>query len=236
MKQKITTIGLLVFFIGILVTACGKKKDNNGGTQSCHYNGFGEVRYCNGKRSVDLSGRLHINNPEGYAQAFIGEIGDSIDTDYAGRPVYDINDPNLGNDIANIFLNALIGNALIPVAHCGSAKIGGDVLKGLGYDDVRVGCAFIRRNRDAYDDLRDNYYADLRFEFDDRTEGNGIRSVTVTVRRGSSRDTIDFDYRQSDYVFDGRSRTGEDITLEISGSRIDLISRSHGRIGYIEKL
>lgn len=82
MKQKLT-LGLMVFFLGVVITACGSKKasspaavpannnNNNGGA----FAGDGSIpphNNCNGQQSctVDMAGSYTVTDANAYNQAF----------------------------------------------------------------------------------------------------------------------------------------------------------------------
>ena len=229
MKQKIT-IGLLVFFLGILITACGKKNNASPNhDDDWYYDNFRDItipedcgRDC--KRTMrDLT--FEIEDKEEYAALFIGDIGSSLNGNYAG-PVLDIGNPSqdIGIQIANMFLNAFIP----PVVNCGSAVLAGNILRRLAGNSaaIQAECDVINGNRDLYDDLRDSYGAEVDFHFDDRVSGNGIDSVTVHINRDG--DSAEFSRRQNDYLFYDRDGN----SLEIESDRI-YITTSSGRVGYV---
>ena len=233
MKQKMT-IGLLVFFLGILITACGSKKNNGdgGGGDGWYPNDgdFTSIRRpdnCNGSCSESLDATFHLEDKDEYANMFIGEIGSDPNGSYNG-PRIDVRNADWVTTFAAIFLNNIANG----VVHCGSAVLTGRILKDLfKAGDVEVQCDMVNDNRREYDNLRSSYGVTVQFEFDTRISGNGIESIILVVNRDNGRDTIEFDRRENDHLF--YDRTG-DYSLEIHSNTMDLISRN-GQVGYITR-
>ncbi len=228
MKQKMT-LGLLVFFLGILITACGSKKNNGGNGWNPDRDRFEDIRIpedCNGRCERTVHATFYVEDKNEYADMFGYQPYEG--NDHIGN-VPDFESFNWESYLATIF----IGNVLDPLLRCGSTIITAKLLRKLlrrgGNAEVR---AFCRSGGGYDDDIDDSYGVDIEFNFDERVSGNGIDSIDLKVKRDRSRDLIEFDRRQSDHVFYDHSG---DYELEIDGDRIYITGPSNTEVGFIEK-
>lgn len=231
MKQKIT-IGLLVFFLGILITACGKKNNNGGGSNpGTEYISFGDIKIpenCNGRCEQTEQATFYIENKDEYANIFIGELGHlQTPSQYAGHNIPSITD---SNGLMIYLANRFLGNALPPIVDCGAVFFAGRILNGMSKSEVNAHCEYVAGNRSTYDNLRDSYHVNVQFNFDDREDGNGIHSVSVDIDTNERRTVVEFDRRKNDRLFYDRNGNA----LEIDRDTIHITTSSGRRAGYIK--
>ncbi len=241
MKQKIT-IGLLVFFLGILITACGSKKNNNDGDDPGDYGYFDEIRRpddCNRNCSRSVSGVIHIEDKDEYANAFLPGLDSGWDyanhDDNRNRRRIDLRDlydhpENVLDAFTDRFLNTIVNG----VIDCGAGIMITKILEEIfNADDVRMQCDIAIDRRRDYDNLRDSYDVTVQFEFDSRTSGNGIEAIILDVDRDGDRDILEFDDRDSDHIFYTRNRN---YMLEIDRDRLHIVNRrTNEQMGYITR-
>ena len=228
MKQRIT-LGLLVLFLGILITACGKK--NNQEQQKVEAKvTFGNIKMpanCNGTCSTSLTGSFNIENATVYADIFLlNENGFAL---VGNQPPTIYKDGKWNDQFANQFFGNIANTAGKLVYTCGTGMIIAKIAEKLGAKEANVACSLTESNRaTAASNLRSSYHVTVQYNFDNRLSGNSISSIILVIDRDGTRDTMEF-FRKNDHTFYNRSRNYE---LALRGETIDF-NTPNGRIGYI---
>ena len=233
MKQRIT-LGLLVLFLGILITACGKKKSNNNNQEEQPKVEakvtFGNIKMpanCNGTCSTSLTGTFTIENAKGYADIFLlnkngfALVGNQAPTLYK--------DGKWNDQFANQFFGNVANTAGNLLYTCGTGMIIAKIAEKLGAKEANVACSYAESNRvTAASNLGSSYDVTVQYNFDNRYSGNSISSIILIIDRSGSRDTMEF-FRKNDHTFYNKTSNYE---IALHGERIDF-NTPNGRIGYI---
>ncbi len=157
MTKKNLTLGLLVFIVGVMITACGDK--NNGGGATADAN---EVPQSWDERSCEdctrtYNGRFRIVDEDLYLQAFGHVSGNDIGFG--------------GNDV----FNSVLGQILEPAAGvlvCGTQAFLTEAVANLfGIEDVDIECTTedldVFGTVNDYEDIRSEYNARIRVRYED---------------------------------------------------------------------
>lgn len=233
--KRTFTLGLLVFFLGVMITACGSKKSSAPATSNTNtnttnnYNNYSQVPSdCSGQCSKDYSGTFTISNIDLYAAAF-NYTGNGNGGYQIGviEPILNSNGSYNSGFLGSLGYT-LVNGCLMPgiFAWLTTRLTGADSSAQCTIGNMSTTNVGTGTGQTGNTALSNRYNADLQVNY----RNNALYSVVMMVRTGSNGGNGDiaefFPRANSNYLY---NNTGN-LALELTTSGINMHSQS-GLIG-----
>jgi hypothetical protein len=230
MKTNKITLGLLVFFIGVMITACGSKKSasnttTNNTAETVTQNPVNPINNnssCAASGICSSSGTYSVTNPQLYGQA----LGYTAAATNSGQiqPVYNNNTWNLGG-----FFSSLIGSTANCAAQVGIARL----LVQIGVNSASADCTLAygtstSTSTDTSGYPTGSYPVNLQANYSN-SQFTSLAVIVRTGRNGGNGDVVEF-YPSNDanYLYNNN----RSIRLNTSGTQL-IMESAQGELGRI---
>ena len=228
-KNKIT-LGLLVFFVGFLMAACGSKNNtaNTTTTNNEIPKDFEDFNFeCSDRCTRKYNGKFYIASEDLYLQAFDHTIasnnlfGDSLWNQSAGNLAIALLNPDVDfEQCGKVVLFSVLASQLLDIDDTNV------LCTSDGFDEGSFGGGF--GNDDV---LRSKYTAKVELII----ENNRVSDIRLTIASnvdGNGNDVVIFRSTGNDNIFesdDGRLQLGN------SNGRLRMITSGGGYVGYFQR-